>query len=124
MPSTPNTSTFPAALRLRKTSDFDRVFGRRRSAADGLLIVYGCENGLPHPRLGLVVSRKVGGAVRRNRWKRLIREAFRLAQRELPAGLDLVVIPRGGRRPDRDAISASLRQLAGRIAARIERETS
>ena len=50
---------------LRRPADFRRVFERRRSVSDAWLIVYGCENGLPHLRLGLSVSRKFGQATHR-----------------------------------------------------------
>src|SRR5579883_2075110 len=90
---------FPQALRLKTPAEFKRVYDRKRSAADGRLVVYACENGLPHSRLGLSVSRKVGGAVVRNRYKRLFREAFRLTRRDLPAGVDLVLIPRARPEP-------------------------
>src|SRR6266581_1493928 len=90
---------FRPAEHLRRPSDFRRVYERRRSASDGWLIVYGCENGLAHLRLGLSVSRKVGQATHRNRLRRLYREAFRLTRHEMPTGLDLVLIPRGPQEP-------------------------
>ncbi len=114
-------SRFPKALRLLKTAEFDRVFQRRRSQADGVLLVYGCENELSVPRLGLVVSRKCGSAVIRNRWKRAIREAFRLARHDLPAGVDLVVLPRGGDSPTMSRVQQSLLALAWRVDRKLRR---
>jgi ribonuclease P protein component len=84
-------------------------------------LIFGAANGLPHCRLGLSVSRKVGGAVLRNRWKRLIREAFRTSRPRLPEGLDLVVIPRKKDDPELCQIQNSLADLAGRIARRLAR---
>ena len=110
---------FPARYRLRSGADFARVYDRRRSASDEVLLVYACENALSHPRLGLSVSRKVGGAAARNRWKRLVREAFRLSRAELPSGIDLVVIPRAAE-PELHAIRASLVRLATRAAAKLD----
>jgi len=75
---------------------FRRAFERRRSASDGALIVYGVENGRTFARLGISASkRKIRKAADRNRFKRLVREAFRLSKAELPGGVDLVVVPRG-----------------------------
>src|SRR6516225_6022081 len=90
----PVSHRFLKAEHLRRPADFKRDYDRRRSVSDEWLIVYACENGLPHLRLGCSVSRKVGNAVRRNRLRRLYREAFRLSKHELPAGLDLVLVPR------------------------------
>ncbi|REJ66173.1 MAG: ribonuclease P protein component [Planctomycetota bacterium] len=114
---------FPRAARLGSSSDFDRVYRRRRSAADDVLLVYGRANGRGHSRLGLSVSRKVGSAVKRNRWKRLIREAFRTQADRLPSGYDWVVIPRSPVAPVLPAVAASLRKLTERIARRLERES-
>jgi ribonuclease P protein component len=110
---------FPKSRRLLKSAEFDRVFARRRSQSDRLLVVYACENDGAAPRLGLVVSRKVGGAVERNRWKRCLREAFRLALHELPRGLDLVVMPRSGAEPSMAVARQSLCDLAGRLARQL-----
>ena len=113
---------FGAQWRIRRAADFERAYRRRAKASDELLLVCGCENGLDHPRLGLSVSRKLGGAVVRNRWKRLLREAFRLSREHLPAGVDLVVIPRPGAEPELRRLQVSLGQLAGRVARRLARD--
>ncbi len=88
--------------RLTRRSDFDRVFAERCTASDDLLIVYVASNGLPWSRLGLSVSRRVGGAARRNHVRRRIREAFRTSKAELPKGYDIVCQARP-KAADRDA---------------------
>jgi len=80
---------------LSRSADFDRVFRRGRSHAGRELVLYVFprrDDGAP--RLGLSVSRRVGGAVERNRVKRLLREAFALESMRLPAGSDAVVVAR------------------------------
>jgi ribonuclease P protein component len=85
---------FGAAMRVKSGAEFAQAYkaGVRDDAR--WVVVYGRPNGLPHARLGLSVSRKVGGAVVRNRLKRLLREAFRLRQHELAPGIDLIVVGR------------------------------
>jgi ribonuclease P protein component len=107
---------------LRRPADFQRVYDRRRSVSDEWLIVYACENGLPHLRVGLSVSRKVGNAVRRNRLRRLYREAFRLTRSEMPGGLDLVLIPRKKEDPELESLKKALPQLVGQLARKLGRE--
>jgi len=113
--------SFSRKSRIRTPAEFDRIYKARNFAADDVLVVNGDANGLAHPRLGLSVSKKVGNAVVRNRWKRLIREAFRLSQEKLPPGIDLVVRPQKGAEPVLAAIADSLIALAGRIARRVSR---
>jgi ribonuclease P protein component len=105
--------------RIKDTRDFRRAFDRRKSAGDDWLVVYGAENGLGHARLGLSVSKKkVKTAVARNRFKRLVREAFRLNKAALPPGIDLVVVPRGPGLTF-EAASRSLPALARAVARRL-----
>ncbi len=112
---------FLPALRLKRPAEFKRVFEARRTASDERIVVYAAENGLEHPRLGLSVSRKVGGAVKRNRWKRLLREAFRLNVARLPTGVDLVIVPRSNYEPELAPLAQSLIQLAHRATKRRRR---
>jgi ribonuclease P protein component len=113
--------TFRKQEHLRSPIDFKRVYERKCSVSNPCLIVYGCPNELGHSRIGLSVSRKVGNAVARNRFKRLYREAFRLTRAELPSGLDLVLIPRSSRGPSLEEVRASLRELISTVARRLER---
>lgn len=107
---------------LRRAADFRRVYERRRSASDPLLLVYACENDLPYLRLGLSVSRKVGGAVQRNRLRRLYREAFRLTRHEMPIGFDLIVIPRRPEPPTLEQLQQALPRLVRQLARKLVRE--
>src|SRR5262245_38213627 len=100
--------------RIRRQLDFDRIYKVLLFAADDVLIVNGDANGLPYPRLGLSISSKVGGAVVRNRWKRFIREAFRLSLSDLPPGVDLIVRPQKQAQPAFETIKRSLVMLAER----------
>jgi ribonuclease P protein component len=110
---------FQPEYRIRRNADFSRAYRCRTMASDDWLLVYGCLNGLSYPRLGLSVSRKLGTAVARNRWKRLLREVFRLSRPELPPGIDLVVIPRASRDPDLEVLMQSLPRLANKIAEKL-----
>ena len=76
----------------------DAVFEKGRKTVAKDVVVWALERGQAEasPRLAVAVSRKLGGAVRRNRLKRLIREVYRLHKAELKAGVDLVVYPRPG----------------------------
>lgn len=84
--------------RLSRSSDFQRIYRQGSSTASRFLVLYWfsrpAEAGAEGPRLGLSVSKKLGGAVVRNRVKRLLREAFRGCAGQLAEEYDLVVIAR------------------------------
>lgn len=109
--------------RLQSRTDFRRVYERRCVVSDERLVLYACESDLRLTRLGLSVSRKVGNAVRRNRWKRLLREAFRQSQHDLPRGLDLILIPRAmpGDPPRLAELKQAVCDLAVRAGRRLHR---
>jgi ribonuclease P protein component len=104
---------FKPAQRLRRKSEFDYVYRDARRSADAFFAVFtrapGTAPSQPIPRLGLAIAaRIIGGSVRRNRIKRLVRESFRQHQHELPA-VDIVVNARNGARDaDNVAIVRSL----------------
>ncbi|HZZ29509.1 MAG TPA: ribonuclease P protein component [Pirellulales bacterium] len=116
--------SFPKLLRLRSRTDFRRVYERRCAVGDSLIRLLGRLNDLPHARLGLSVSRDCGNAVVRNRWKRLLREAFRLSRQKLPDGLDFIVMPRAAEPPNLELLSKSLVQLAWRLQKRLKQDDS
>ena len=116
---------FPKRLRLLQASDFERVFVARNSAGNSSFTLYGAANEIGHARLGMTVSRKVGGAVERNRWKRLLREAFRLSRHELPAA-DFVCVVRGPVPPELPQLIEAIQMMASRInrkMGRVRRES-
>jgi ribonuclease P protein component len=108
--------------RLKKTVQFQRVYEQGVSVADDRLIVYALANELEYSRLGLSVGKKLGSAVKRNRYKRTLREAFRLQQHELPVGYDFVFIPRPGLEASTELFEQSLLQLCRKCVRRLAKQ--
>jgi len=99
--------------RLRHRREFLNCYRRGSRRHGSLLILYALPNALPHPRLGITASRKVGGAVLRHRLKRRIREVYRRwsGRRDLPA-MDLVVhVKPAARQSDFPALRKELERL-------------
>jgi ribonuclease P protein component len=86
-------SAFPPWLKLRTGAEFRRVFEKGVRLSGPLFVLVALENAHGHDRLGLTVSRRVGGAVLRNRARRLLREGFRRRRKSTSGrGFDLVVL--------------------------------
>lgn len=124
---------FPRSARLRSRLDFQAVYAGRMSVAAGPLVLYGLprSGATAQPRLGLSVSRRVGNAVVRNRWKRRLRDVFRRLRSRLPAGIDFVVVVRAAGPPQPglagvNKIERLLVDLTGRLVKKFNRhaETS
>jgi len=103
---------FTRNLRITHKRDFQRLHSSRLRARNSFLTLALAPNDLPHPRLGIIVSKKCGNAVKRNRIKRHIREAFRLSRHELPPGYDMAVYWRPGRESELKQVQAALVALA------------
>ena len=107
--------TLPKSHILRAPRDFDAVFNARVKESRGPLTIVSKPNNLPHARLAVQTSRRVGNAVRRNRIRRLIREAFRLMQHDLPRGYDLVIVVR----PHEPLILADYQRLLSGLVVKL-----
>ncbi|MBX3445040.1 MAG: ribonuclease P protein component [Planctomyces sp.] len=112
---------FPSKCRLRRGADFERVYRLKVRAADGCLLIFAARNGLDCTRIGLSVSKKHGNSVVRHRLKRLLREAFRHVRSDLPAGLDLILIPQPSGAPAVATYQDSLLRLARKLHAKLDR---
>jgi ribonuclease P protein component len=103
--------------RLSRSAEFERAYRQGRSHANRHLVVYAFPRGTGgEARLGISVSRKVGGAVERNRVKRLLREAYAAEADVVPAAHDVVVVARPGahdlaEREGLDGVRNALREL-------------
>ena len=111
----PRTYAYSRKLRLQHALEFQAVYAGRMRESRGPLTVFALPNDLGHPRLGLSVGRKVGTAPKRNRIKRLLREAFRLMRHDLPRGYDLVI----NVRPHETAMLADYQRMLSAAAVKL-----
>ena len=86
--------TFPRTYRLTGKLNFAATYEQGLHESRGPLRIFARPNDLPHARLGLSVSRRVGTAPRRNLIKRRLRESYRLLQHDFPRGYDLIIVVR------------------------------
>ena len=121
--STPAGRHLGRGARLRRPAEFQRVYQARCSVADQVLVVYGWPGPAPQGRLGLSVSKRLGHAPCRNRWKRLIREVYR-HHLDAAAGLDIIVIPRRGAPCEYTQVAASLPHLLDRLRRKLGKRRS
>jgi len=120
----------PKRGRLSRSAEFERVFRQGRSVGNRFLVLYSFPRAAvgdagDGTRLGVSVSRKVGGAVERNRVKRLLREAFGTLADRLPEDQDVVVVARPevrelAERDGLDGVRGALAELVDKTAAGAE----
>jgi ribonuclease P protein component len=114
----PADERLPKSARLRKRAEYLSVQGAGRKVQNRAFVALALENAGGEARLGITTTRRLGGAVVRNRARRLVREAFRRGIFPVPAGLDVVVIPKSA------ALSLARAELLrdlGDLGRRLER---
>ena len=117
--------TFSKSRRVVKSDDFTLILRRGVCVADGVLVMFAIESDpnesdeVQPTQIGITIPKKVGNAVVRNRWKRLVRESFRTQGDQIPNGMRLVVRPKKGAEPNWISIQRSVPYLARKAAKRL-----
>ena len=121
--ATPRDLRLPRESHLRSPKDYARAYREGVRARGDLLVVVLCPNGRGITRMGLSIGKRIWKhAVRRNRVRRVFREAFRLARHELPVGYDLVLIAAEPRlEPRLEATRTELVSLVQRAERKLRR---
>ncbi|WP_417848521.1 ribonuclease P protein component [Thalassoglobus sp.] len=113
----PERLKFPKFRRVRSSLEFQRIYSLKQRASNQSLLIFAARNELGWSRIGLSVSKKNGNSIARHRIRRLLKEAFRLEQHRIPAGLDLILIPR----PNSKATLQDYRQSIVELSERVEK---
>lgn len=97
---------------IKLNRDFKRLYYKGGNCGSDILVIYYRKTKLPYNRLGITVGTKIGGAVVRNRIKRLVRESYRLIESEINPCCDVVVVARSKcAEADFKAVSGTLKRL-------------
>lgn len=109
-------------MRLRRKSDFETARSRGKSWNTRLAVIVVHPNELGHNRYGFATGKKIGGAVQRNRAKRLFREAVRHEDPNLAPGHDIIFIARNAFHPDThlDEVTSAVQNLTRRAGIRTD----
>ena len=104
-----------------RNREFSPVYRKGKRAADLCFVMFFLENGTDSNRLGITVSKKIGNSVVRSRVKRIIKEAYRLHEKDLRQGLDIVIVARSAAVDKKSTdMEVSLMRLASRLKIRKE----
>ena len=79
---------------LRRKTDFQGIYKRGKSVGDRYVVLFYRKNHLPYSRMAFLASKKVGNSVSRNRARRLMKESYRLTDKKIPEGYDVIFIAR------------------------------
>ena len=114
---------FRKSQRVVRSDDFTQTLRLGSCAVDRSLVLFAIPTITSEmARLGITIPKKMGCAVTRNHWKRLIRESFRTQQDKIPTGYDYVIRPRKGAEPVWNEIQKSIPKLAKKAVALCARE--
>ena len=113
--------SFGKTQRVTRSGDFTKIIRLGTCVADDTLVLFALPTASADQsiRIGITIPKKTGNAVQRNRWKRLIRESFRVQQADLPTGYEFIVRPKRGASPSWRAIEKSIPHLARKAAKRV-----
>jgi len=119
---TPKRFGLPREERIRKRNDFERVFREGRRLTAGPIFARWVPNELGFTRMGVAVRTTLGNAPRRNRIKRLLREAYRLNKHQVPPGVDIIFLPsHGWENPTLAELEDAMREIARALRRRLRK---